>query len=187
MARKHGVGASRKRQASGQESKLLNLIEQADTIKRYHGTLEKIAKGSLEVPGFIKEVSMNAALTVAHIMHTSTDEKVQLAAATDLLDRAGYNKSTKVQVGGTITVDHDASKMELINLILSSARRAGIKTAEEKEALLEARRTGVVRETAATMEPGTFVDVVAEALDEQAKDPLTPESLGPDALDGDDE
>lgn len=179
MARRNG--GSRKRQATGAESRLIKLIDQADTIKRYDTLLRKISKGTLDVPAFLKEVSMDAALQVVHLMHSSTDEKVQLAAATDLLDRAGHGKTTKHQHGGIVTVDHQASKMELINLILSSARRAGIETKEEVGGQLEARPE--------TIDVTPPAEKVAAVIDEALSEPTTPEvlrDLGTDP-DGDDD
>lgn len=169
MARRSDMSGSRKHKASQIESRTLNLIERADTIRRYEALIKKISKGGLDVPAFLKEVSMDAALQVVHLMHNSVDEKVQLAAATDLLDRAGHGKTTKHQHNGLVTIDHQASKMELINLILSSAKRAGIKTKEETGALLEARGPAI------DVTP-TGRDVVS-AVDAALADPLTPESL----------
>lgn len=167
MARRDG--GSRKRQATGSENRLIRLIEQADTIKRYEVLMRKISKGTLDVPAFLKEVSMDAALQVVHLMHSSNDEKVQLAAATDLLDRAGHGKTTKHQHGGVVTVDHQASKMELINLILSSARRAGIETKDEGGSQLEARPE--------TIDVTPPAEKVATIIDEALSEPTSPEVL----------
>lgn len=174
MARAAGA---RKRQQAVQEDKLLNLIDQAATIRRYEALLRKVGKGTLDVPAFIKEVALDAALKVAHIMHTSNDEKVQLSAATDLLDRAGHGKTTKHQFQGGVTITHDASRMELVNMILTSARRAGIKTKEGREVLLEARNQDVAPE-ASPPSAEEFVDVVAEHLDDKATPEGAPVSLG---------
>lgn len=124
---------------------------------------------------------MDAALQVVHLMHSATDDKIKLAAATDILDRAGHGKTTKHQHGGVVTVDHQASKMELINLILSSARRAGIKTKDGGGQALEARPAGE-----AVVDVTPTQDVVA-VVDEALKDPLTPEALADVARDEDDE
>jgi hypothetical protein len=171
--RKSGrTAASAARQASGQAGQLLKLIDQKDTIKRYAELLEKVSRGTLDTPGFIKQISMDAALRVAHIMHTSPDEKVQLSAATEILDRAGVGRTTKVQVGGGLTVDHDTSKMELINLILSSAAKHGLKVKAESGPLLQARQVGAV-----DMEPGDFVDAVVEEVKSSEFEATDPEVL----------
>lgn len=150
---------SRAKSAAAAHGTLLKLIDQKDTIYRYKELLQKISKGTLDTPGFIKAVAMDAALTAAHIMHTSTDEKVQLQAAQDILDRAGVGKTSKLHVGGQIHVDHDTAKNELISLILSSAARAGFKTSGGHGAMLEARKVGAVE-----MHPGDFVEAVAEEV-----------------------
>lgn len=176
MARHDG---GMKHRASNSEDRLIKLIDIADTLRRYDTLIKKVSKGSLDVPAFLKEVAMDAALQVVHLMNTSVDDKTRLAAATDVLDRAGHGKTTKHQHSGGITVDHQASKMELINMILSSAKRAGIKTKEETGTLMQARG-------------GETIDVtpkqdVAAAVDAALADPLTPASLSDTGKGEDDE
>jgi hypothetical protein len=122
----HGAGRAALRQ-----SRLIQLIESKDTIQRYEKLVERIAKGTLDVPGFIKEVSLDAAVQVADMMYSGENDKVRLEAAKDILDRAGYNKTAKIAIAGHLNVDHDTSKLELVNLILSSARRAGLKVKDD--------------------------------------------------------
>lgn len=127
------------RNASRQEDRLISLIEAKGTIERYGKILKKIADGQAGVQDFLKAASIDALVVTADIMHFGDSDKVRLEASKDILDRAGHGKTQKVQIGGTVHVDHDTSKMELINLIVSSARRAGLPIKEEP--LLDAATT----------------------------------------------
>lgn len=97
-------------------------------------------------------------------MNSGENDKVRLEAAKDILDRAGYGKTHKVAIAGSINVDHDTSKMELVNLILSSARRAGIKVKDDApvyEGLPAAKPAEVIDVT-----PVAPAEIVGEPDDE---------------------
>jgi hypothetical protein len=117
---------SAKGNASRQEDRLIQLIEAKGTIERYETLLKKISDGSKGVPDFFKAATIDALVVTADIMLYGDSDKVRLEASKDILDRAGHNKTQKVSLSGSVQVDHDTSKMELINLIISSARRAGL-------------------------------------------------------------
>ena len=125
--------------ANRQEDRLIRLIEAKKTIERYGALLERIEKGSMDVTGFFKAVSPDAALMLTDLMHSGESDKVRLEATKEVLDRGGFGKTQKIQVHGQLGVDHDTSKMELINMILSSARRAKLPVKESAEALPEKR------------------------------------------------
>jgi hypothetical protein len=112
--------------ASRQEMRLIQLIEAKDTIERYQKLLKKIDKGTLDVTGFLKAASTDAAIIMTDLMHGGENDKIKLEAAKEVLDRGGFSKTHKVNLNGQVTVDHNTSKMELINMILSASRRAGI-------------------------------------------------------------
>lgn len=117
---------SKRDNASRQEDRLIALIEGADQIRRYEKILAKVADGEAGIPDLYKAAAADAFIVTVDIMHAGDSDKVRLEAAKDVLDRAGHGKTHKVQVGGQIHVDHDTSKLELINLIVSSAKRAGL-------------------------------------------------------------
>jgi hypothetical protein len=150
---------SKARSASLQEDRLIQLIEAKGTIKRYMAVTDKIADGTLGVPDFFKKAALDAAIVLADIMLYGENDKVKLEAARDILDRAGHGKTQKVAVSGHMTVDHDTSKLELMNLILASARRAGIKVKDDTQ-LLEDRPAGQTIDVAA--EEPEEVEIAAE-------------------------
>ncbi len=128
-----GKGDS-KRNAEAQEDRLIALIEAKGTIERYEQHLKKMQKGTLDVTGFMKAASIDASIQMADLMFYGDTDKVRLEAAKEILDRAGYGKTQKVSVSGNVHVDHDTSKLELINMIVSSARRAGLPVREAQVA-----------------------------------------------------
>lgn len=119
--------------AGEQEDYLHRLIDKADMIRRYSKFIKNMNTGTLEVPGFLKAVSQDAAFTVAQIMIDGDSDKVRLEAAKDILDRSGHTKTTKVSIAGQVNVDHDTSRLELINIIMSSVKKVGIKTKQDEE------------------------------------------------------
>lgn len=116
---------SAKERASMREEAYLDLIDRKDSIEKYQDHLRKMSEGTLEVPGFFRAVAADAAMEIVHISQAGESEKIRLDASKDILDRAGYGKTQKVEVAGR--VDHNTSKMELINIILTSARKVGLK------------------------------------------------------------
>lgn len=118
--------------ARKKESYLIDLIDKADTIERYEKLINKLNEGTLDTPGFLKALAPQAALELVHIMTNGENEKTRLDAAKDLLDRAGHGKTQKVAVGH-VHVDHTTSKRELINMVLSAARKAGINTVRKDD------------------------------------------------------
>jgi len=122
--------------ASRQEDRLIALIEAKGTIERYEKHLKRMQKGTLDVTGFMKMAALDASIQLADLMFYGDSDKVRLEAAKEILDRAGYGKTQKVSVSGSVHVDHDTSKLELVNLILASAKKAGIKVKEEEPVFL---------------------------------------------------
>lgn len=118
-ATKHTVGSG------SHESRLLTLIDKADTIKRYQKDIKRMMSGSLDPAGFLKAASVDAAIHVVDMMAHGDTDRVRLDACQDVLDRAGYGATTKHQVSGNVKVDHDTSKTELINIVLSMAKQVG--------------------------------------------------------------
>lgn len=137
--------------ASRQENRLIQLIEAKDTIERYKSLLKKIDKGTMDVNGFLKATSVDAAIIMTDLMHAGENDKIKLEAAKEVLDRGGYGKTQKIALHGQVQVDHHTSKMELINMILSAANRAGIK--KRDDAALPEKPVGPVIDVEAEEEP----------------------------------
>jgi hypothetical protein len=171
--------AKRKRQADKQEGRLINAIEKVDVLRRYDSFLQKMEKGTLDVPGFMKEVARNAAIKVAQIMDDEeAGAKVQLAAAQDILDRAGYNKTTKHLHAGLIgNVDVDSSKMELINIILSSAKKVGFRTEDPRGDVIAKDQTPLPAPA-----DGEVLDVIAQELKDAVPAHAAPKTIVDEAL-----
>jgi len=150
---------------------LLGAIEKSDAIKRYDAFLQRFEKGTLDVPAFMREASKHAAVKVLHLMETAEEEKVQLAAAQDILDRAGFNKTTKHLHASIFQVDHEASKMELVNMILSSAKKVGVEVEDPRAATLE-RKEGVEESL-----PPDVVDIVATELGKDVSGADAPKAI----------
>jgi len=109
------------------ESWLLNAIEKADTIRKFRKQILDIEKGTLDMPGFLQSLSRQAIMEIAFAMVGSEDEKMRFQAAKDILDRAGYGKMQKIAVAHA-HVDPATTRQELVNMIMTSAKRAGIRT-----------------------------------------------------------
>jgi len=117
--------------ARKQESWLINMIDKADTMKQYQALIEGMNAGTVSVPGFLKALSNNAVIELAHLLHNGS-EKVKMTAIQDILDRSGYGKTHKVSVGGKIEVDHETSRLELINMIMTSAGKLGLRGKDDE-------------------------------------------------------
>lgn len=154
--------------ADMQTERMLDAVDQLDTIKRYEALCQKIGEGTLDVPGFIKSISHDAAMKIATLMLTAEQEKVQLEAAKDILDRAGYNKTNKFAVA-SVTIDHQTSKAELINLIMSSAKRAGI-TPKDKPAVEVEEINVTPKPNAIDLGPGEWTTGVQPAAAKRTGD-----------------
>jgi hypothetical protein len=112
------------------EQRMVRMISRVRQFKEYETYFEKLRKGTLDVPGFMQEMTHEALMVLMETMR-SEDERLAYDAARDVLDRAGHSKTQKIAVGH-VHVDHNTSKRELINLIMTSARRAGMEVKDEE-------------------------------------------------------
>lgn len=131
-----GRSGTKSTSSSRHERRLLELIDKADTIKRYERDAQRMWSGALDPVGFLKAASADAAIHLADLMTNGETDRIKLDACKDVLDRAGYGSTSKVSVTGSMRVDHDTSKAELINMILSSAKQVGIEVKDDAPELL---------------------------------------------------
>ena len=110
--------------------RLIDMVQSIDTLKKYQESYARLKKGSLDVPAFLQELSIEAVMVVAADL-TSDDPDRRSKAAKDVLDRAGHGKTQKIAVGH-MHVDRDTTKRELVNLVMSAAKRTGMAVKEEK-------------------------------------------------------
>lgn len=129
--RELGVKVQEHRDPGKQESHLISMIERADAIRWMQKQMGKAKKGTLDVPQCLNALSMRAVLEVGHLLTAEeTPDKLRFEVAKDVMDRAGHGKTQKIAVGH-MHIDPQATKTELINMIMSSAKSAGIDTKEE--------------------------------------------------------
>lgn len=159
-----------KEKASDQEAHLLRLIDQADAIRRYGKHMVQMNKGTMQVPGFFRAVAHDAAMVMAQLMISGDSDKIKLEAAKDILDRAGHNKTTKMSIAGQMNVSHETSKLELINIIMSSAKKAGIRTKSDPEFLEVARTPETIDVTASVPSEFETASVVPASKEDESDD-----------------
>lgn len=106
------------------ENRLIRMLDTKRTLEKYDKLFTRMAEGSADAPAVFKEMANDAILVVGDLMLHSTNEKIQLEAAKDVLDRAGYNKTNKLAIAHA-TISHETSRAELINIIMTSMRRVG--------------------------------------------------------------
>jgi hypothetical protein len=120
-----GRTATKRATNRGHESRLLDLIDKADTIRRYDKDIKRMIAGSLDPVGFFKAASVDAAIHIVDMMTHGDSDRVRMDACKDVLDRGGYGATTKHQVTGNVKVDHDTSKAELVNIVMTMAKQVG--------------------------------------------------------------
>jgi len=110
--------------------KMVNMMEDYKHVARYRKNLEKLMKGTLDVPGFLHAVSPQLLMNLLVTAETTENEKIKTDIHKDLLDRAGHGKITKGAVLHAGVIDADTTKRELVNLALSMSKKAGFKVKE---------------------------------------------------------
>lgn len=111
------------------EDRIIHMMERAQHFRDYNKQFEKLRQGTMSVPAFIQELSHEATMVLVESMRAD-DPRLAFDAARDVLDRAGHGKLQKVAVAHA-NVDHETSRRELINIIMSSAKKTGIKVKGE--------------------------------------------------------
>lgn len=164
-------GATKHTAGSGShESRLLALIDKADTIKRYQKDIKRMVSGSLDPAGFLKAASIDAAIHVVDIMTHGDTDRVRLDACQDILDRGGYGATTKHQVTGNVKVDHDTSKAELVNIVLSMAKQVGFPVRDAQPELPEGETIDVEGAPAEARPPEGVDTAPAEEAEAEEED-----------------
>lgn len=125
-----GVRVQQQIRPDAAEYRMIKMMERADKFQDYRHHFERLKKGSLDVPAFFGELSHEAMVVMIESMRAE-DPRLAFDAAKDVLDRAGHGKTQKIAVGH-VHVDHQTSKRELINMIMSSAKKAGLDVKDEE-------------------------------------------------------
>lgn len=113
-----------------EEEAMIENLQDMEKLHKYRHYLQQLDKGSLDIPGFLKEISKQQLKNLLIISEMSNDEKVKVNIAQDLLDRAGYGKIAKGVVAHS-HMDANTTKRELVNMVMSAARTAGIKVKDD--------------------------------------------------------
>lgn len=104
------------------EDEWIELIDAKDFLFENRHAVEKLNKGHVDVPGFLKEIAPGVLLKLAQIaMHGST-EKARLTALQDLLDRAGYSKVEKHAIAN---IDPSIPQEQLISMLEGIGKKTG--------------------------------------------------------------
>lgn len=110
--RKAGPKPTRDEQSP--EKDLIEYIDDIDFFRKHRGEISKLYSGNIDVPGFLKQLSPQAVITLAKLAFTSRNEKVQLNAIQDWLDRAGFSK---VEKHAFANIDPNTPKEQLISML----------------------------------------------------------------------
>lgn len=120
------------RYENSKEDAIIGAIDLKRNIERYTKAVEDLRSGKKDVPQVIGEFSPDALFTLVEILSQGS-EKAKLAAAQDLLDRAGYSK---VQKHALATVDANQSKEALLSLLMGANKdlaAEGIEIEDDRE------------------------------------------------------
>ncbi len=127
----HGVKIQTSPNNDAATHKMVNMMEDFKNVERYKKNIEKLMKGTLDVPGFLQAVSPQLLVNLLVTAETTENEKVKTNIHQDLLDRAGHGKITKGAVLHAGVIDADTTKRELVNLAKSMSKKAGFKVKDE--------------------------------------------------------
>lgn len=120
------------RTTNGYEARLVEAIDNKNTLLRLEKTLAKLADSG-DVQGAIQDVSPEMMKELLVLAMSAKAEKVKLAAIQDLLDRAGFGKVTKHAVARFNAND---SKEAIISRILGAKKdlgKVGIEITDEDQ------------------------------------------------------
>jgi len=150
-----GETAARICRSIGMGEGRMSIIVNSPLFKLEIKRLEDLRDGGVaDVTQTLKELSPLALEVVERTMHGSKSETLRFSAAQDVLDRAGYGKTTKVlaQFAGNIT-HSTLSEAELRQLVLDRVQRI------KDEAEQKARELREVDGTVITLEEVESDDV----------------------------
>lgn len=113
--------------------RMVNAIEKMRLVQKYEDAFNKIQKGSSDLPAFLRHLAPEMVMGLLRTLDSEeASMKLKTSIQQDILDRAGYGKITKA-LNVTASVDHTTSKRELVNMIFTKAKKAGIKTKRKDE------------------------------------------------------
>lgn len=150
-----GETAARICRSLGMGEGRMSIIVNSPLFKLELKRLEELRdNGVADVTQTLKELSPLALEVVERTMHKSNSETLRFSAAQDVLDRAGYGKTTKVlaQFAGNIT-HSTLSEAELRQLVLDRVQRI------KDEAELKARELREVEGMVVAFEETELNDV----------------------------
>jgi hypothetical protein len=121
-----GVGIQENWRPDTTEYLMLRHISQMRDFDRYRPFFEKLAKGSLDMPAFLRQLAPELLLGLLGTLNDpDVSEKLKTNIRQDLLDRAGHGKIAKaINLSGTL--DPKTSRRELMNIIMTKAKAAGV-------------------------------------------------------------
>lgn len=111
------------------EERLIRMLDEKRALEKYEAQIKKLEKGTLDLPGFLKQLSIPMIQKILYTIEVTKDDRLRLTAAQDLLDRAGYGKINKAVVAHS-NLDFRETKRELVNSVITLARKSGIKVKE---------------------------------------------------------
>lgn len=124
-----GTGIQNNRSSNTYEEKMVLMLQRKKVyeaaLKEFKDPIDKLKKGSLDVPAFLEELAPQMFEELLYTLQTSESEKVRVDVAKDILDRAGYGKINKAVIG-SVRVDRHTAKSELINSIISMAKKTDV-------------------------------------------------------------
>lgn len=118
------------KKSNSEEWRMVCALDEKRALERYQKHLEALEQGTLNMPGFLKQLSGPMIRKILYTVETTKDEKLRVSAAQDILDRAGHGKINK-SIHAHQDLGFENTKRELINSVMSLAKKAGIKVKEE--------------------------------------------------------
>lgn len=113
--------------------RMVNAIDKMRLVQKYEDAFNKLTKGASDVPAFLRTLAPEMIMGLLKTLDAEdASARLKTDIQQDLLDRAGYGKITKA-LNVTATVDHTTSKRELVNMIFTKAKKAGIKTKRKED------------------------------------------------------
>lgn len=122
---KQGTRVQNRARPGSSEDRVITILEQREYLRKYQSRLDKLASGSLDVPAFLRQLAPEMLQGLLVTAETTKSDNLKTAIQQDILDRAGYGKITKA-VHVHQPVDHNTTRQELMSLVKSKAREAGI-------------------------------------------------------------
>lgn len=104
------------------ENHMAMAYELRGSIDRYTKIMSKLERGQTDIQGALGELAPDALMKLVELLKTG-QEKSQLEAAKEIMDRSGHTKINKVAIAGSL--DPNSSKEELISTIMGLGKKTG--------------------------------------------------------------